>query len=235
MIDRKIIAIHQPNFFPWLGFFNKIARADIFILLDHVQMPKTGGTWINRVQLLFSDGKPRWVTVPIKRTYHGFQKVTDVQINSTTQWQKKFLKTLWANYGRSPYYHQIITYLEPLILNDTDNLAEFNISAIKMLNRKLGLTPQIVRSSEFPLDGTSNEMLIALVQAVGGTAYLCGGGASDYMDDNKYASAGVDLIHQNFQHPVYHQIGNHDFVTGLSIIDALMNVGFEGVKDLLNR
>jgi hypothetical protein len=235
MNDKKIVAIHQPNFFPWLGFFDKISRADIFILLDHVQIPKTGGTWTNRVKLLFSDGKPRWVTVPIKRTHHGVQQVNEIQINYSTDWQKQMLKTLWANYSKTPHYHDILTLLEPMILKDTENLAEFNISIIDELIRKLRLSSRLVRSSELQVQGTSNELLISLVQSVGGTAYLCGGGASEYMDNTKYTAASVDLIYQNFRHPVYPQKNSGEFVPGLSIIDALMNIGIDGVRSLLKK
>ena len=233
MSEKTIVAIHQPNFFPWLGFFDKIARADIFILLDHVQMPKTGGTWTNRVKLLFSDNEARWITVPIKRSYHGFQKINEIHINHSIPWQKKILKTLWANYSRTTYYSQIKAYLEPLIFNDTNNLADFNISTIMDIVRNLGLPPRIIRSSKFNVQNTSNEMLIALVKAVGGTTYLCGGGSSVYIDENKFLKADIELIFQNFKHPIYPQIHGQTFTPGLSIIDVLMNCGLDGTKSLL--
>ena len=235
MGEKNIVAIHQPNCFPWLGFFDKFVRADVFILLDHVQIQKTGGTWGNHVKILFTDGKSRWITIPIKRSYHGFQQLKEVRINSSTPWQKKILKTLWANYGRAPYYPSVSSFFEPLIMNDTDNLVEFNRAVIEALVHELDLTPSIVRSSDLNIHGASNEMLIALIQSVGGTAYLCGGGASEYMDNEKYSKAGIDVIYQNFRHPIYPQIGNRDFIPGLSIVDALMNVGFNGVKDLLTH
>jgi hypothetical protein len=230
---HKLVAIHQPNFFPWLGYFDKIARSDVFILLDHVQFQKTGGTWSNRVKLL-QGGEARWVTAPILRQFHGVLAVGEMEFQPDGLWREKVIKSLVTNYARTPYFRDVMDFLEPLIRNPEGNIARYNGRAIKAIAQYLGLPIEKFRwSSEMVVDGRASEMLISLTRAVGGTAYMCGGGAEGYQEDATFAAAGVGLIYQNFQQPVYPQIGSKVFVPGLSVIDALMNVGLVGVRSAL--
>ena len=228
-----IVAIHQPNFFPWLGYFDKIARSDVFIFLDHVQFQKTGGTWSNRVKLL-QGGEARWVTAPILRKFHGVLAVGDMEFQPGGLWREKFIKSLVVNYGRARFFHEILDFLEPLILNPENNLARYNGTAVTAIAQYLGLPLEKFRwSSEMGVDEQASDMLVTLTRAVDGDAYMCGGGAAGYQEDATFAAAGVGLIYQNFQHPVYPQIGAKEFVPGLSIIDALMNIGVVEVRAAL--
>ena len=232
MTEQRVVGIHQPNFFPWLGFFDKVSRSDIFILLDHVQIPKTGGSAVNHVKVLFTDGEARWITAPIRR-YHGVRTINNVKINHDTNWRKFFLKTLWANYSRAEYYDQVYSFLEPIIMNNNENLSEYNLYAITKFVEKLGLKTKLIRSSWMLYEGTSNEMLISLVKNVDGNVYLSGNGAT-YMIDSMYEREHIAVVCQNFEHPTYPQLKNKPFVKGLSVIDAMMHVGFGGVRDLLS-
>ena len=229
----KIVAIHQPNFFPWLGYFDKIARSDVFIFLDHVQLQKTGGTWSNRVKLL-QGGEARWVTAPILRQFHGVLAIKEMEFQPANPWRDKLLKSLITNYSRAPFFVEVLELLEPLIRNPESKLARYNGAAVTAIVEYLGLaTKKILWSSEIRVDGQSNDMLIALTRAVDGDAYLCGGGAAGYQEDAAFASSGVGLVYQNFQHPVYPQVGTKDYVLGLSVIDALMNIGAVAVHAAL--
>jgi hypothetical protein len=233
MAKQIVVGIHQPNFFPWLGFFDKMVRSDIFIFLDHVQIPKNGGSAVNRVKILFCDGKARWVTLPIKRC-HGVQSINDVIIDSSMDWKRSFATKLSENYKTFEYYDEVYAFVEPIIMNNEENLAEYNLHAITTFVEKLGLKTKFIRGSYIPHEGMSNEMLISLIKHVGGTVYLAGNGAT-YMDDHKYASNNISVVYQNFEHPVYRQHKNKPFVKGLSVIDAMMHVGFDGVKDIIMR
>lgn len=229
----KTVAIHQPNFFPWLGYFDKIARSDVFILLDDVQFPKTGGVWSNRVKLLIG-GEARWFTAPINRAFHGVAAINQIEWANEQPWQVKLLKTLSTNYAKAPHYRETMECLEPLILLPECNLARYNIAVIRTIADHIGLRhDHCVTSSSFGGEGQASELLIDLTRKVGGNCYLCGGGASGYQDDESFAAAGLQLRYQSFSHPIYVQAGKQDFVPGLSIVDALMNVGFRGVKELL--
>jgi len=228
---RLVVAIHQPNFFPWLGYFNKVAYADVFVLLDNVQFPKTGGTWSNRVQLLVN-GRARWVTVPVVRAFHGARTVHDIQMDGTV-WRERFLNTLRSAYGRAPHFRELFPFLADLVGNATGGLAEHNAGAIRALAAALGFdSTKIIGASTLGVEGRATDLLIEIVRKMGGTAYLCGGGSADYQEDEKFAAAGLELIYQNFRHPVYQQRDVAEFVPGLSIIDALMNCGFDETRIL---
>jgi hypothetical protein len=229
----KIVAIHQPNFLPWLGYFDKIIRSDIFIFLDDVQFSKTGGVWSNRVKLLIS-GEARWMTAPIDRGYHGTRLVSEMKFMNSMPWRDKLLKSIHNSYQRHPFFGETIEVLKPLILNAESNIAAYNRHAVTTLAEKLGSTTTEFRcSSQIEKVGTSNEMLATLTLNAGGDTYLCGGGASDYHDEAIYKHYGVSLRYQNFAHPVYPQRPAQDFTSGLSVVDATMNLGWAGVTALL--
>ena len=231
----KTVAIHQPNFFPWLGYFAKIASSDVFIFFDDVQFPKTGGTSSNRVKLLISD-ESRWVTAAIERNYHGTRTIQEMTYQATVQWREKLLKTIETNYRRHPLYNETMDLIAPLLLSPEANIAEYNIRAITAIVHRLGLdTDKLKRSSTLPHEGSSNELLCSLTQLVGGDTYMCGGGADGYQDEAVFNERGVKLRHQSFVHPIYPQRGREDFVAGLSIIDAAMNLGWTVVGKLLNK
>lgn len=234
--NYKIVAIHQPNFFPWLGYFDKIARSDVFILLDNVQFPKTGrGTWVNRVKLSIN-GSAAWVTLPVTRKCSGTRLISEMMINNEKDWRGKLIKTLQANYGKAPFYREIMPAIEVTIINPVGSLAEFNIVAIRSLSNLLGIdTKKLILGSSLQTEGSSTELLISMTQAVSGTAYLCGGGADGYQEDGKFAAAGIELVYQNFKHPVYPQHRSPEFISGLSILDALMNCGVHITKKLLEQ
>jgi hypothetical protein len=233
MTERRIVAIHQPNFLPWLGWWNKLARADVLVLLDDVQFPKKGATYMNRVQLLVA-GEAAWVTVPIVRAYSGLRTVAEMRIDSERPWRDKLLGTLRAAYGRAPHFADTMALLEPLILDPTDGLAGFNERALRAVGQHLGLpTDRFARSSELPSSGQATERLVSLVRAVGGTGYLAGGGAAGYQQDQLFTEARLDLVKQSFLPQPYRQGGAKQFVAGLSVVDALMWHGAGGAARLL--
>ena len=229
----KVVAIHQPNFFPWLGYFDKIIRADIFVFLDDVQFSKTGGTWSNRVQLLIG-GDVRWLTAAIDRNYSGVRAICEMSYLLANPWRQKALKSIESNYRRHPYFIETMEVVEPLLLNSECNIAEYNIYAVTRLMQELGLdVSKLRRSSEFLVEEHSNDLLCSLTVLCGGTTYMCGGGAKGYQDDEVFERRGIDLMYQSFSHPVYMQQGRGEFVPGLSVVDAVMNLGWQEVAALL--
>lgn len=228
-----MVAIHQPNFLPWLGWFDKLARADTFILMDNAQFPKTGGTWVNRVRMLVNGG-PAWVTVPIVRAYHGVRRIDEMEIDNASRWRDKLLRTLQASYGRAPHYGEVFPLLSEWIGNPTSSLAEFNTASIHGVATLLGLdTRKLVRGSSLEAEGSATDLLIAMTRAAGGTGYLCGGGADGYQEDEKFQAAGLELVYQGFTPAPYPQGKVAEFVPGLSVVDALMWRGPAGTRALL--
>lgn len=228
-----VIAIHQPNFFPWLGYFDKVIRCDAFVVLDTVQFPKKGGTWINRVKVLMN-GEARWVTAPVDRSYHGYKDIAEMRFDERQPWRENLLNTLAVCYRRAPRFSEAMSILSPLILNPQASIASYNGQAIESLLGVLGVPSSKLRlASSMPVTGASNELLIGLTRRMGGSIYMCGGGSGGYQDDTLFAQAGFTVARQDFQHPLYEQFNSTQFVPGLSIIDPLMNVGVNGLKSLL--
>jgi hypothetical protein len=218
----RICAIHQPNFFPWLGYFDKIRRADVFVFLDDVALSKSGSRcWTNRVRVNIQ-GAPAWFGCPLRRE-HGEQKICSVQMDPSGRWRRKLVRTLEMNYRRARHFDAVMANVEPLIVQPTDNLAEFNINAVRALTNVLGLKCEFVRQSSLPGHESGTELLIRLTRAVGATAYLCGGGAQGYQRDELFVDHGLNLIYQDFEPKPYGDVDK--FIPGLSVIDWLMHVG----------
>jgi hypothetical protein len=227
-----VIAIHQPNFFPWLGFFDKIARADVMVLLDNVQYPNTN--FVSRVKLLVS-GEAKWVTAFVNG--HIAQEIREIQFVERPDWRKKLIGSLQMNYARAPFYKENFEWIVDLIRFETKYLFEFNLNSIKFIKNQLKLDKcKIIIGSDLHVTQTSTAMLIEMIKQLGGTRYLSGNFAKDaYMEEALFSATHIKLEYQNFIHPIYAQTGAKIFVPGLSIIDVLMNIGLEATKRLLER
>lgn len=231
--EEIFVAIHQPNLFPWLGFFDKINRSDIFIILDHVVNNPRDPLWTKRVQII-SNGKPFWLTIPLEHSKNEvFYQINKIKINSAFI-PKKHLRTIQQNYQKSPYFDSVFPYIEKYYLNSTQVIAKRNIEFIKSICKGLNIKTKLLLSSEMSPQFSASDLLIELIKKIKGDKYLYGGLGADYQENEKFEKADIELISQNFQHPIYPQFNTKEFVKGLSIIDALMNVGFDGVKELLN-
>ena len=226
-----LVAIHQPNFFPWAGYFAKIIQADTFIFLDHVQLSR--GTWTNRVKLLIS-GEAKWATAAVK---HGSSStaINEAVLDTGVPWKRKLLASLDASYRKAPFYARTMDVVRPLIEQAENNLARFNISAILRLADEIGVArDKFLTSSHLDARDASTRLLIELIRAADGDTYLCGGGAGGYQDDQLFTTAGISLLYQSFNPAPYTQHGSAAFVPGLSIIDAVMNLGLEGTRLMLD-
>lgn len=232
MAHRRVVAIHQPNFFPWLGWFDKLARADVFVLLDDAEFSR--GSWTNRSRVLVN-GQPVWMTAPVVGASHGHQPICDTRINEATPWRKKMVKTLENTYRRSPGFREAYPVIAEAVENPTDVLARYNEDAARAVADRLGLDAgRFVRSSDFDVDLKGTDRLVALVKAVGGDAYLSGGGAGGYQDDAAFEAAGIVLLRSDFAPRPYPQ-RVPEFVPGLSVVDAVMNCGFRATRELISR
>jgi hypothetical protein len=230
---RRVVAIHQPNFLPWLGWFDKLARADVLVLLDATQFPRTSrGTWLNRVQMLVNR-QPRWVTVPVVRAGRGTQGLREVRVDDAQPWREKLLRTISLSYARAPHFDEHFPLVREIVEQPTDLRAVLNELGVRRLAGALGLhEAKLVRASELDVTGNATELLVELTRAVGGTGYLSGDGASGYQDDELFAQAGLSLSYQQFEQRPYEQLGD-GFTPGLSVVDALFSVGAERTRALL--
>jgi len=223
MGDEMIVAIHQPNFLPWIGYFYKMAMADVFVFLDNVPFSKSGFT--NRVKIKTAKGS-EWLTVPVLTKGKLAQPVRRVTACSTN-WKSKIVKTLEHNYRKSPYYSVYSDQLSALLHGASDNLADLNIKLIQYLAEILKVDDKkVFRSSEMDVAGESTGLLIDVCQKLGADVYLSGSGGRNYQEETAFQRQGLKLAYSDFVHPFYLQrFGS--FVGGLSVLDFLFNCGSE--------
>lgn len=208
----------------------------MFVFLDHVSFPQTSrGTYVNRVKIR-NGISSTWLTAPIKRSGQDLQSIKDICLSEDRSWKHKTEKRLIHCYGRAPYFKEVRDIIFNLIHADLNFLSQFNQSVIMQLSQLLETDDQtkFVKSSDLNLSQSSTELLVEIVKAVGGSTYVCGGGAKGYQDDSLFAKNRITLEYQNFSHPEYLQFGD-EFLPGLSVIDALMHLGIDGTKKLLVR
>jgi hypothetical protein len=216
-----IVGIHQPNFFPWLGFFDKMVKCDVFILLDMVQFIKRG--YQNRVQIKWPNG-PQWLTVPVISKGRWKQKTCDVEMDNSDHWRRTHLQTLETLYRKTFHYHALVNEISSLYEKPTGNLVEFNVSGIMWGIRQLNIETKLVLASELKHNSSSSALLLELVKAVGGTVYLSGPTGHNYLDEALFLKAGIEVEYHSFTPFTYPQRFG-EFVAGLSVLDYLFNVG----------
>jgi hypothetical protein len=215
-----ILAVHQPQYLPWLGYFDKIRRADVFCFLDNVQFKKN--EWQNRNRIKTAHGW-QWLTVPV--SFRFPQKINEVTIAAGNAWRRKHLQALITNYSGAPYFDRYIDRFREVYESECRYLSDLNIELIECIGRMLPLNAkQTVRASGLKTRDEPTDRLIDICRAAGADTYLAGAGGAGYMDLQRFADAGIRLIFQAFNHPVYHQRFG-DFVANLSVVDLLFNCG----------
>lgn len=229
-----LVAVHQPTFLPWLGWWDKLVRADVLVLLDDVQFPKKGGTWMNRVRILVN-GEPAWVTVPVERAYHGVRTVRETCIDGEKPWRDTIAKTIATSYGSAPHFDDVFPHVEDVLRAQTNSIAELNELGIRRIATELGADEtKLVRQSNLRVEGTATKLLVDLCRAVEATAYLTGDGAEGYLEREEFEGAGIAVVDQRFAAPLYPQRADR-YVPGLSVVDALMSCGWEGTQALISQ
>lgn len=227
----RTVVIHQPDFMPYLGFFDRFLKADAFIALDHAQfVTGTSRSWTHRDKIKTPRGE-QWITLSVAKAPVG-TPIRDIELSRTVDWVTDNLNLLRQNYRQAPHFAEVFPLVERLYENPPRLMADFNLRSIEFLMDLLDARLPWVRSSGLEPQGTSNEMLIDLLKKVGATRYLSGVGARGYMKPELFEKAGIEVVWQDFHHPVYaQQFG--DFIPYLSALDALFNCGVEGARRIL--
>ncbi|MCA9795346.1 MAG: WbqC family protein [Candidatus Eremiobacteraeota bacterium] len=229
MPDR-IVSIHQPNFFPWLGLFDKIARSQLFVIWDSAPSPNQAG-WLNRVRLL-QGGQPKWVTAPLVNP--GARTQDELRLDETQRWRERLLRTLKIHYGKARHFHKVQPFIEHLLCYPTESLTRLNGQIIYELCNKLGLQTEIMAMSRLGIEAEGTDLLVKVTEALGGEVYLAGGNSGHLLPED-FAQRGLELRFQNYRPGRYDQVDNTIFVPGLSILDALMNCGWQATAAMLGR
>jgi hypothetical protein len=218
-----IVSAHQPNFAPWLGFFDKMMHSDVMVLLDSVQFIKRG--YQNRAQIK-GTGAPQWLTIPVisKGRYH--QLTRDVEIDESRSWRSVHLRTLQSVLAKAPHRDEVLDFLHPIYDKEgLHNLADFNTALIRGVVARLGVTTRLVMASELDCPGSSSRLMLNLTKAVGGDTYLSGPTGRNYLEPEMFSAEGVTLRYHRFE-PFEYPQAFPPFVAGLSCLDYLANVGF---------
>jgi WbqC-like protein family len=218
----KKIAILQSNYIPWKGYFDMIAAVDEFILYDDMQY--TRRDWRNRNQIKTTQGV-QWLTVPVqvKGKYH--QKIRDTEIDGS-DWAAAHWKALEQNYRRTPHFDEIAAWLEPLYNADSyTQLSQLNRRFIEAVCHYLGINTVISNSWDYSLLDGKTERLADLCAQAGGTEYISGPAAKDYVEESIFTDMGIKLTWFDYAgYPEYPQLWG-DFTHGVTILDLLFNCG----------
>ena len=229
----RTAVIHQPDFLPYLGFFDRLLHADVFVLLDTAQyVNATSRSWTNRDKIKTPQGE-RWITVSVGSAPHG-TPINRIALSDKVDWRANHLNLLQANYRKAAYFAEIYPRLAALYAQPTGLLADFNRASIELLLDLFDIRIEIVLASALKATGRSNELLVTILQEVGATRYLSGVGARDYFRPEPFAAAGIEVTWQDFSHPEYPQL-NGPFIPYLSGIDLLFNCGIARSRDILRK
>lgn len=220
------VAIMQPTYLPWIGYFGLMKAVDLFILLDSAQFARR--SWQQRNQIKTANG-PIWLTVPVLSKGRRDQLITEVEIDRSRDFPQSHQKALELNYKKAPHFDACAPQLLSLLAADNRLLTDSTISVIAWLRDALGITTPIRRTSEFEVTGAKAELLASICEQVGATEYISPPGSKDYLEEtDAFARRGIPLRYFNFAHPEYPQrFGG--FLPYMSVVDLLFNCGPESL------
>jgi hypothetical protein len=230
------LSIHQPDFWPWSGLFNKIACSDKFVVFDCVQAPR-GKSWLTRNRILLN-GNPLWLTLPILRSAN--QKINEVKINREVNYKTKHLGTIKQAYARAEYFKEIFAFVENLYAEDYENASSFSLQIIKAICVKLKIDTEFIGVSEIISDNelsrlSGNSLILEICKKGGANDYLSGVGCLDFIQPDKFKEVGISFKFQKLLHLEYRQQIATVFQPNMSVLDILFNLGFEQSADIIGR
>ena len=222
-----LVAIHQPNYLPWLGYLSRMACADLFVVLDHVQFQRRNYQNRTRVRI---DGEPRWLSVPLEQRSRDesiAEKRIDNRLAGPRHWARIHGLTLRHAYREAPHLAHYLPALQAIYETPFERLVDLNAALLEFLRDAFAIRTPLVKSSSLAPQGARSDLVLDICRRVGARALLVGlGGSRAYLDREAFARAGVSLVLQEFRHPEYRQCGA-GFTPGLSAIDLLLNCGPE--------
>lgn len=220
-----IVAVHQPQYLPWLGYFDKIAGCDEFVILDNVQYKDR--EFQNRNKIRTKEGAI-WLTVPVISKGRGRQIISEVLIDNGFEWERKHLMSLKTSYGHARFFGLHIPFFEKSYGRRWEKLSDLNFHIIEYILKELAVSKKIHFESDLGVSSTKTDRIIDICRKLGADTYLSGAGGREYLEGDKFRESGIRLIYQDFEHPVYAQQfmkDKDDFIPYLSIVDLLFNEG----------
>ena len=230
------VAIHQPHYFPWIGYFDKLAKADQFILLDEVQFEK--GSQMIRNRVLDSQGNIKYLTIMGETKGFLGKQYKDLQTKENAVWKKRQIDALENYYRRARCKEEALRIIKEFFVADYSTICEWTCNSIRLMCQLLGIKTKIVLQSDISYDRGSkkSELVLSLCEAVNADIYISGRGASvNYLKQEEFQDRGIAIEFQEFVHPIYRQVQSEVFVPGLSILDMLFNLGVKEMRDVFGE
>ncbi|TNJ09472.1 hypothetical protein CF115_06115 [Aeromonas veronii] len=214
------VSIHQPAYIPWLGYFDRIAKSDLFIFLDTVQFEKN--SFINRNKVKGPNG-PHWLTVPVKQKGHLQKKLSSIEIDNTVDWRKKHLKSIYNNYLSCPGFNDKYEKLEILYSSYKEKyLTELCFTQLQFWLTELNITTKVIRSSSLQTNEVKSNLILELCQLCNANEYISGPMGKNYLNEDEFTKSGIDIYYHIYEHITYPQrFGS--FIPCMGIIDFWFN------------
>ena len=213
------VTIHQPDFLPWLGFFDRWQKSDLFIILDDVQFIRRG--WQHRDKIKTVHGI-KWLTASVNKKGNYLSELRYIQLNNRLNWKKQHIDLIQHTYGQSKNFHNIFSSLEQIYHKKHTLLIDFNMDLLKFCAHELSIKTPTLMSSEQNIKSVGTRRLIDLIKTVKGDIYLTGLGSKNYLEEDIFQKEKIQIRWQQFDHPIYNQMYG-SFEKNLSIIDYLFN------------
>jgi hypothetical protein len=229
-----LVAIHQPHYVPWLGYLDRMVKADVFIILDHVQFERRN--YQNRTAIRCDD-QQKWLTVPVVQVSQKetiLEKMVDNSEGQNRAWGPTHFKTLKYAYRKAPFFNQYAPRLQQILEARWEKLVDLDLAMLDFLRETFEIRTPIVRSSEMNVEGARSTLLLNLCRHINEHSTFLGGlgGSRGYLDLDAFKAAGIGVQWQEFKHPTYEQCGDGAFIPGLMSLDLLFNCGPRAVEYL---
>lgn len=221
------VTIHQPDYLPWLGYFDKMKRTDLFVFLDCAQYSKNG--FHNRNKIKTGQGWA-YLTIPVSRDQYS-KNINQVVLPQDNSWKEKHWKSISISYSNASYFKEYQDFFKNIYQKDFEFLADFNIEIIKYLKEKFAFQNKFIRESELKINKElkGTERLLAILKELGADYYLSGPSGKNYLDLSLFEKQRIEVEFQDYHQPEYPQLFG-EFIPGLSVIDLLFNCGPEAVE-----
>lgn len=218
-----IVTVHQPNYLPYLGFFDKMSKADIFVIYDDAQFNKDDFQHRNKIRI--HQGW-KWLTVPVNKKHIPIKdiRINNEHLKKSQNWAETHLQEIKQNYGKSPFYNKYKNDFEKIYEDEYYYLVDLNIDIIKLIKNAFQVDCELVLSSELGLNSKSTERLVDITETLNGDVYLSGPSGYNYLDTSLFESKSIKVKYQDFKHPLYNQQYDQ-FIPNMSSIDFLFNKG----------
>ena len=220
------VAIMQPYLFPYIGYWQLLKAADCFVVYDDVNFITRG--WINRNRILIN-GAPGMITLPLLQASQN-RKINEIEIAPAAQWQRRMLRSVEMAYRKAPCFDRVFPVIEHILAHEDNNLAGFLSHQIQVLANFMGQSTRLVTSSQVYGNAqlTAQARILDICRHEGATCYINAQGGRSLYEPERFADANIDLRFIGMRVLAYRQ-RCEGFTPYLSIIDALMEVGAEGI------